>query len=61
MKTKWIFRADEDFSKEYSDFKTMEDSLNHIYEHFMRLSEPSIESDTRKSSEEIENGRSEGL
>jgi len=34
MKTKWIFREDEDYSKDYSDFKAMENLLNHIYEAF---------------------------
>jgi|ETNmetMinimDraft_18_1059904.scaffolds.fasta_scaffold87455_2 hypothetical protein len=30
MKTKWIFRDDDDFSKDYSDFKAMEKLLNTI-------------------------------
>lgn len=35
MKTKWIFREDADYSKDYSDFKTMENLLNNIYGAFL--------------------------
>ena len=38
MKTKWIFREDEDYSKDYSDFKAMENLLNQIYEAFSGVS-----------------------
>jgi len=38
MKTKWIFREDDDYSKDYSDFKAMENLLNQIYEAFSGVS-----------------------
>ena len=50
MKTKWIFREDGDLSKEYSDFKTMENLLNNIYEAILvTQTERSIENVRGKS------------
>ncbi len=51
MKTKWIFRSDNDLTKNYSDFKTMEMLLNQIYDQFPAL--------TREVFAELEGGENE--